>query len=54
MAELAQQFVNGGPQRMDTVKQRTVPNLRQVHLIHAELFDELVLAPPTHEPLKAV
>lgn len=23
------------------VKQRTVPNLRQVHLIHAELFDEL-------------
>lgn len=22
-------------------KQRTVPNLRQVHLIHAELFDEL-------------
>ncbi|HYD07693.1 MAG TPA: MOSC domain-containing protein [Reyranella sp.] len=24
------------------VKQRTVPNLRQVHLIHAELFDELV------------
>lgn len=36
------------------VKQRTVPNLRQVHLIHAGLFDELVLAPPTHEPLKAV
>ena len=36
------------------VKQRTVPNLRQVHLIHAELFDELVLAPPTHERLKAV
>ena len=23
------------------VKQRTVPNVRQVHLIHAELFDEL-------------
>ena len=23
------------------VRQRTVPNLRQVHLIHAELFDEL-------------
>lgn len=23
------------------VKQRTVPNLRQVHLIHAELFEEL-------------
>jgi MOSC domain-containing protein YiiM len=23
------------------VKQRTVPNLRQVHIIHAELFDEL-------------
>ena len=23
------------------VKQRTVPNLRQVHLIHSELFDEL-------------
>ena len=23
------------------VKQRTVPNLRQLHLIHAELFDEL-------------
>ena len=23
------------------VKQRTVPNLRQVHLIHCELFDEL-------------
>lgn len=23
------------------VKQRTVPNLRQIHLIHAELFDEL-------------
>ena len=23
------------------VKQRTAPNLRQVHLIHAELFDEL-------------
>ena len=25
------------------VKQRTVPNLRQVHLIHAELFDELAV-----------